>query len=77
LEYGMEELGPMGSPPASPLTSIRWAPYAITLRALCDKPLHQVHSQLDELCQIAISERQYQRLPLDDSAEMVIRDYKE
>jgi hypothetical protein len=23
LEYGMEELGPMGSPPASPLTSIR------------------------------------------------------
>jgi hypothetical protein len=36
---------PMGSPPGRPTYC---APYAITLRALCDKPPHQVHSQPDE-----------------------------
>jgi hypothetical protein len=41
----MEELGPMGSPAGGPTYC---APYAIPLRALCDKPPHQVHSQLDE-----------------------------
>jgi hypothetical protein len=41
----MEELGPMGSPPVGPTYCV---PYAITFRALCDKPLHQIHLQLDE-----------------------------
>jgi hypothetical protein len=44
LEYRMEELGTIGSPPCRP---IYCAPYIITLTALCDKPPQQVHSQLN------------------------------
>jgi hypothetical protein len=47
LEYGVKELGPMGSP-LDRLTyhaSLTTAP-----RAFCDKPPHQVHSQPDGRC---------------------------
>jgi hypothetical protein len=44
LEYRMEELGLLDSPPGGPTY---YSLYAI-LRALHDKPSHQVHSQLDE-----------------------------
>jgi hypothetical protein len=47
LEYRMEELGPMGSPPGGPTYC---SPYGITLRVLCDKPPHQIHSQSHECC---------------------------
>jgi hypothetical protein len=73
LEYRMEELGPMGIPPGGPTFC---APYAITLRALCDKPPHQVHSQPDVIVKLQLG-RQYKKLPLDDSPEMVIRNYEE
>jgi hypothetical protein len=74
LEYRMEELGPMGSPAGRPTYC---APYAITLRALCDKT-HQVHSQSQshEHCYITISETLSKTAP-DDSPKMVIRDYEE
>jgi hypothetical protein len=53
LEYRMEELGPMGSPSGGPTYC---APFAIALRALCDKPPHQVHLQPDGHHLITISE---------------------
>jgi hypothetical protein len=42
---------------------------------LCDKP-HQIHSHWMNAIRLQLV-RQYQRLPLDDSPEMVIRDYEE
>jgi hypothetical protein len=68
LEYRMEELGPMGSSPGRPTYC---TPYAITPRALCDKPPYQVHSQPDECLKLQLV-RQYQRLPLDDSPKTAI-----
>jgi hypothetical protein len=73
LEYRMEDLGPVCSPSGGPTYC---APYAITFRALCDKPLHQVHLQPDDAIRLQLV-RQCQRLPLGDSPKMVIRDYEE
>jgi hypothetical protein len=63
LEYRMEELGPLGSPPGGPTYC---APYAITLRALCDKLLTRCIGNWMNTVRLQLV-RQYQRLPLDDS----------
>jgi hypothetical protein len=73
LEYRMEELGPMSSPPGGPTNC---APYVITLRSLCEKPPHQVHLHWMTTIRLQLV-RQYQRLPLDDVPEMDLRDYEE
>jgi hypothetical protein len=73
LEYRMEEVGPKGSSPGAPLTVLFMllllGPCAINLltRFICNQ-MNAVRLQLV---------RQYQRLPLDDAPEMVIRDYEE
>jgi hypothetical protein len=69
----MEELGPMGSPPGGPTYCV---PYAITLRALCYKLLTRFICNHTNTVRLQLV-RQYQRLPLDDSPKMVIRDYEE
>jgi hypothetical protein len=52
------------------------APYAITLRALCDKLLTRfIRNQMNAIRLQLV--RQCQRLPLDDSPKTVIRDYEE
>jgi hypothetical protein len=64
----MEELGPMGSPPGGLLMLLLLRPCVINLTRF-------IHNQMNAIRLQLVS--QYQRLPLDDSPEMVIRDYEE
>jgi hypothetical protein len=72
LEYRMEELGPMGSPPGRPtycaLMLLPLGPRVINLLT------RFIHNWMNAgRLQLV---KQYHRLPLDDSPKMVIRDYE-
>jgi hypothetical protein len=71
LKYGVEELGPMGRPLAGPLTVL----LLLLLLGPCVINLlpRFIRNRMDTVKLQLV--RQYQRLPLDDFPEMVIRDY--